>query len=136
MRASRHYRSRQKRSKFIRVDMQIRFTLTLKKQELDQLITRAVKEGIGDWAIIDAATKVTGKGTYTVPFHVIDLETNQEYVVTRSKILRGIRDALIDFPYALDTQAGYNLAVENLIQEDIDEIIQLAIFKRIQYKFI
>lgn len=124
--------------------MQIRFILTLQAKELNQLITRAITEGIGDWGVIDKATKAKGKGkanskakdTYTVPFHVIDISTNQSYTVTRSKLLRGIRDGLIDFPYALDTQAGYNLKVSKLTREDIDEIVQLSIFKKMQYGFI
>ena len=131
-----------KRSKFIRIEMQIKFILTLQAKELNQLITRAITEGIGDWGIIDKATKVKGrakgneKDMYTVPFHVIDISTNQSYTITRSKLLRGIRDGLIDFPYALDTQAGYNLKVNTLTREDIDEIMQLSIFKKMQYGFI
>lgn len=129
----------QKKSKFIKIDMQLHFILTVTKNQIDQLVSRAINEGIGDWGMIDQATRVRkhkNQIIYTVPFHVIDIETNVKYLITKQKLLRGIRDGLIDFPYALDTEAGYNLNINKLNQEDIDEIVQIATFRKIKYKFI
>ena len=139
-------KNRRERSVFIEVVIKHEFALTLKKEELDVIVTRAINEGIGDWGIITEATRVKAQGrqqakrgqrspVYSVPFEVVDIETNKAHTVTRGKLLRGIRDTLIDFPYALDTLAGYNLNVGKLTMEDIDEIIQQAIFKELRYGF-
>ena len=116
--------------------MQFGFQVTLTKNQLDQLITRAIEEGIGDWCVIDKANKASRNNMYTVPIQIIDIETNQEHLITRSKLLRGIRDSLMDFPYVLDTKAGFNLSIDKLTKEDIDEIIQIAAFKEMKYGFI
>ena len=135
-------KQRRTRSKFIKIDMKIQFTLTITKHALDQLVSRMVTEGIGDWGLIMATTKPRQKElfrldtTYTLPIQVVDIETGIIYNITRAIILRAIRDSLIDFPYALDTRAGYNLAVHKLTREDMDEIIQLAVFKKIKYGFV
>ena len=42
----------------------------------------------------------------------------------------------MDFPYVLDTKAGFNLSIDKLTKEDIDEIIQIAAFKEMKYGFI
>lgn len=139
-------KNRRERSIFIEVVIKHEFALTLKKEDLDAIVTRAINEGIGDWGIITEATRVKAQGrqqakrgqrspVYSVPFEVVDVETNKTHTVTRGKLLRGIRDTLIDFPYALDTLAGYNLNVGKLTMEDIDEIIQQAIFKELHYGF-
>lgn len=133
-----------KHSDFIEVDIQLQFPLTFTKDNLDRLVTRAINEGIGDWAIITKATTKKRKGggdescevNYTLPFQVENIDTNEKIIVTRDKLLRAIRDTLIDFPYALDTMAGYNLVVDKLTREDIDEIIQVAAYKDIQYRFV
>lgn len=129
-----------KRSPFIRIDIIQKFTLTLRKQELDQLISTAVEDGIGDWGIIIAVTGLNKsrpyRPLYTLPIEVLDITTNKRHIVTKSKILRAIRDTLIDFPYALNTNAGYNLSIGKLTRENIDEIIQVAIFRKIKYKFV
>ena len=122
-------------SAFIPVVVKHEFTLTLKKEDIESIVTRAINEGIGDWGIVTGATRVQGLPVYSVPFEVTDIETNQTHEVTRVKLLRGIRDTLIDFPYALDTLAGYNLDTGKLTREDIDEIIQQAIFKEKRYGF-
>lgn len=139
-------KNRRERSIFIEVVIKHEFALTLKKEDLDSIVTRAINEGIGDWGIITEATRVKAQGrqrakrgqrspVYSVPFEVVDVETNKTHTVTRGKLLRGIRDTLIDFPYALATLAGYNLNVGKLTMEDIDEIIQQAIFKELHYGF-
>lgn len=134
-------KERKPRSKFIEIDIRHHFTLTITKHELDQLVSRMVAEGIGDWGLITAATRLRQRGfsnlsnTYTLPIQVVDIEINKTYIITRAIMLRAIRDSLIDFTYALDTQAGYNLVVDKLTREDMDEIIQLAVFKKIQYGF-
>ena len=124
------------RSKFIKFKMQFGFQVTLTKNQLDQFITRAIEEGIGDWCVIDKANKASRNNMYTVPIQIIDIETNQEHLITRSKLLTGIRDSLMDFPYVLDTKAGFNLSIDKLTKEDIDEIIQIAAFKEMKYGFI
>ena len=152
MRDKTKQKNRRERSIFIEVVIRHEFALTLKKEDLDSIVTRAINEGIGDWGIITKATRVKAQGrqrakrgqraqgrqrapVYSVPFEVVDIETNKTHTVTRGKLLRGIRDTLIDFPYALDTLAGYNLNVGKLTMEDIDEIIQQAIFKELHYGF-
>lgn len=146
---------------FIPIRIKLQFTLTITFEQIDRMINRAINEGIGDWAIITKATrrKVRPKGLkdiernstqqitqasnstqkhlkYTIPIQIEDITTNKKYVLHFPGIMKGIQEGLIDFTYALDTTAGYNLLIEKLTREDIDEIIQIAIFGDITYKFI
>lgn len=115
---------------FLRTDVKAEFTLTLKSEDLEELVLRAMEEGIGDWALITEA-KIS-----TLTTRLIDIGTNKEHTVTKEQLLKAISDTIIDFPYALDTLAGYNLEVKRLTCEDIDEIFQVAVFNKMQYKFI
>ena len=123
------HRKHRQHSNFLRVDIQAKFTLTIKNEDLEQLVARAISEGIGDWAII-AWLQMPPLSVY-----IADISTNIEYTITKEHLLKAISDTIIDFPYALDNLAGYNLAVDKLNREDIDEIFQVAVFDEIQYRF-
>ena len=111
------------------------FILQLTLKDIQELIARIINGGIGDWAIIDHVTR-TENSSYTVPMQISCIDTNKTYLIDMQDILYGIQRAWIDFPCALDTTAGYRLNVDRLTQEDIDEIIQLAVFKRVQYGYV
>ena len=111
------------------------FILQLTSEDIQLLITRIIDEGIGDWAVIDHVTH-TEIGGYTVPIQISCIDTNKAYMIGAQDIAYGIQRACIDFPYALDTTAGYRLRVNSLTQEDIDEIVQLAVFEKIQYGYV
>lgn len=125
---------------FISTNVTMKFNLILTEEELSKLVNRIIYEGIGDWAIVSHATAIKKNngliGSYTLPFQVEDIETNKEFIVDKQSILKSIGKTLIDFPYALDTTAGYNLNINKLTQEDIDEIVQVAVFGKIKYGFV
>lgn len=129
MTAEKH-RKHRKHSKFLMVDVQAEFTLTLENEDLEELVIRAMEEGIGDWAII------TGLKRSPLTVYLADITSNIEHTVTKEQLLKAISKTWIDFPYALDTLAGYNLVVNKLTCEDIDEIFQVAVFDKMQYEFI
>lgn len=129
MTAEKH-RKHRKHSKFLMVDVQAEFTLTLENEDLEELVIRAMEEGIGDWAII------TGLKRSPLTVYLADITSNIEHTVTKEQLLKAISETWIDFPYALDTLAGYNLVVNKLTCEDIDEIFQVAVFDKMQYEFI
>ena len=72
---------------------------------------------------------------YTFPIKVTDIEENITYTLKMENILWALMITIIDFPYALDTTAGYNLDVDKLTIEDIDEIIQVAVNRQLKYNF-
>lgn len=108
--------------------------LTVSEKQLDIVISKIYNEGIGDWAVISPMNQCAGQEV-TLPFKVVDIETNQEFTVTKEKILFGLKCALLDFPYVLSTYNGYNLNAMQLSCEDLDEIIQVALFGEIKYEF-
>lgn len=124
------HRKNRKHSNFLMVDVQAEFTLTLENDDLEKLVARAMEEGVGDWAII------TGLKRSPFSVYLADISTNIEYTITKEQLLKAISETWIDFPYALDTVAGYNLAVDKLTCEDMDEIFQVAVFDEMQYEFI
>lgn len=121
--------SHPRRSKFITLPISLSFPLTIEKKDIYHIVNRAIKDGIGDWGLIEDSPRA-------LPRQIIDIATNQVYTLTRAKLLRSIKNTLLDFPYALDTTAGYTLNIHKMTQEDIDEIIQVAIFREIRYGFI
>ena len=111
------------------------FDLTMSEEEIYSLVNRIISNGFGDWGIISQVAPIDNKMQtftknyrYTLPIEVTCIEINQSAVITKEVLLRAIRKTLIDFPYALNTNAGYNLDVDKLTDEDIDEIIQVAVF--------
>ena len=130
-------RTRRTRSKFLRIPIHFNFNLTVTSEELNNLMIRMLNDGIGDWGLIDNKHfEVTTHNKIKFPIYITDITSNKVYPLTKQKLMRSIRDTLIDFPYALSTIAGYNLAIGSLTGEDIDEIIQVALFKDIKYSYI
>lgn len=146
-----------KQERFIHIPVQFDFHLTITPEQLDHLINRAINEGIGDWGLIEEARVKHRKQAcshhkhhaknanhaqskvyldrYTFPIKVIDIEENITYTLKMENILWALMITIIDFPYALDTTAGYNLDVDKLTIEDIDEIIQVAVNRQLKYNF-
>jgi len=141
-----------KKERFVRTPVNFQFELTTTEQDIEDLVSKAISGGIGDWAVITKATRVKATNRdkmdrpdrnsqslcppYTLPMEVINIDSGKEYIVTKEMLLCALRETLIDFPYALDTERGYNLDVGKLTSEDLDEIIQLAVFGKMQYRFI
>ncbi len=113
-------------TRYEKLHLTTEFTLTLTGQDFAQLARRIYKEGLGDWCVLESTS-------VSFPLQLTEIDTNISYKVGLHDIKRAIGVAWLDFPYVLDTQAGYNLAVDKLTQEDIDEIIQIAVFHKIKY---
>lgn len=111
------------------------FLLQVTIKDIQMIIYRVINDGVGDWAVIDHVTHTENR-EYTVPIQISCIDTNKAYDIEMQDILYGIQRAWIDFPYALDITAGYRLNINKLTPEDVDEIIQLAVFKRIQYGYV
>ena len=118
------------------------FDLTISNETIYSLVDVIINRGIGDWGVITKITTInntmqTGEKNYqyTLPIEVACIETNEAALITKDLIMCAISKTLIDFPYALDTVAGYSLAVDRLTDEDIDEIIQVAVFGSLKYGF-
>lgn len=139
-----------RKERFTETPVDFQFKLTTTDQDIEDLVSKAISGGIGDWAVITKATRVKATDKmvrpdrnsqsscppYTLPIEVINIDSGKEYIVTKEILLYALGKTLIDFPYALDTVAGYNIDVGKLTSEDIDEIIQLAVFGKIQYRFV
>lgn len=131
---------------FIHIPMSFTFELTVTDAQMDHLADRIVYEGIGDWGTIHSATHKQrfkriplprGKNNlivhYRFPIKVFDLDTGVVHIIRKENIYWALAITLIDFPYALDTKAGYNIDVDRLTLADIDEIIQVAATGKVFY---
>lgn len=129
-------------AKYISKKIYWKFDLTMSEEEIYSLVDRIITNGIGDWGIIAKVTAMnntkqtnTKSFQYTLPIEVACIEINQSAVITKDILLYAISKTLIDFPYALNTSAGYDLEVDKLTDEDIDEIIQVAVFGYMKYGY-
>ncbi len=109
-----------------KIEITAEFPMTFTSHDMAQLVSRIHNKGIGDWCVLENAS-------VSFPLQLTEIDTNISYSIGLQDIKRAICAAWIDFPYVLDTQAGYNLAVDKLTQEDIDEIVQIAVFHKIKY---
>lgn len=103
------------------------FDLTLSKSELERLFLKIYADGIGDWAVIEIKDKCE--------IRVIDIENNKEFTLKKDDILKALSETIIDFPYALNTEAGYNINIKKLTSEDMDELVQVACYGDMKYRF-
>lgn len=115
-----------RQSRYEVVEIKAEFPLTFTGHDMVQFVSRVHKEGLGDWCVLENAS-------VSFPLQLMEIDTNISYSIGLHDIKRAICAAWIDFPYVLDTQAGYSFAVDRLTSEDIDEIIQIAVFNRIKY---
>ncbi len=115
---------------YISIDISVQFSLTLTLADIRTLVNRIYNEGIGDWCVLE------DKHENFLPLQLTDIATNCTYSVDIQDLISAICASLLDFPYALDVQNGFNLCVDRLTNEDLDEIVQLAVFGRIQYSWI
>lgn len=134
---------------FIHIPMNFTFELTVTDDQMDQLVHRIVYDyDIGEWAIVYSATykgrhrKITlpwmrdnwpQNIKYTFPIVVIDIDSDKRYTIRKENIYWALAITLIDFPYALDTTAGYTIDINKLTPADIDEIIQVAATGKVFY---
>lgn len=109
-----------------KIEITAEFPMTFTLHDMARLAHRIQKEGLGDWCVLENTS-------VSFPLQLTEIDTNIRYKVGLHDIKRAICAAWLDFPYVLDTQSGYSLAVDKLTQEDIDEIIQIAVFHKIKY---
>ncbi len=114
---------------YISVDISAQFTLTFTLADIQHLVTRIYSEGIGDWCVLDT------EHTDFSLIQLTDIATNCTYCIDLQELESAICTAWLDFPYALDVQSGCSLCVDRLSGEDIDEIVQIAIFGSMQYSW-
>ncbi len=114
---------------FISVDISAQFTLTFTLADIQHLISRIYNEGIGDWCVLES------EPADSLPLRLTDITTNYIYSIGLQELESAICTAWLDFPYALDVQSGFNLCVDKLTEEDIDEIVQIAVFGRMRYSW-
>ncbi len=114
---------------FISVDISAQFTLTFALSDIQHLVSRIYSDGIGDWCVLDS------EPADSLPLRLTDITTNCTYSIGLPEITSAICTAWLDFPYALDVQNGFNLYIDKLTGEDIDEIVQIAVFGRMQYSW-
>lgn len=134
---------------FIHIPMSFTFELTVTDAQMDQLADRIVyDDAIGEWAIVYSATYKGRRRKiplpwmrdnwprnikYSFPIVVINIDSDEVYTIRKENIYWALAVTLIDFPYALDTRAGYTINVDRLTPADIDEIIQVAATGRVFY---
>ncbi len=114
---------------YISIDISVQFPMTLTFADIRTLVNRIYNEGIGDWCVLE------DKHENSLPLQLMDIATNCTYSVGLRELEFAICTSLLDFPYALDVQNGFNLRVDKLTNEDIDEIVQLAVFGSMQYSW-
>ncbi len=121
------------------------FPLTFKQKEIDHLAEKICKFGIGDWACVEPVSsqnktkKQAGSEVIHKPFPILqitDIDTGIIYQISATKLLDAVGKAVIDFPHALNTEAGYTIVVDNLTGEDLDEIVQTACFGKLRYGYV
>ncbi len=114
---------------FLTLDISVQFPLTLTLADMQNLVSRIYNEGIGDWCVLE------DKYGSSLPLQLTDIATNCTYSIDLQDLTSAICSSLLDFPYALDVKNGFNLCVDKLTNEDLDEIVQLAVFGRMQYSW-
>ncbi len=114
---------------YISIDISAQFTLTFTLADIQHLVSRIYSEGIGDWCVLEADHEGF------LPLCVTDITTNCTYSIGLNELESAICTAWLDFPYALDVQSGCSLCIDKLSGEDIDEIVQIAVFGRMQYSW-
>ena len=134
---------------FIHIPISFTFELTVTDAQMDQLVQRIVyDDAIGEWAIVYSATYKGRRRKiplpwmrdnwprnikYTFPILVVDVDTGVVHTIRKENIYWALAVTLIDFPYALDTKAGYNIDINRLTPADIDEMIQVAATGKVFY---
>ncbi len=114
---------------YISIDISAQFTLAFTLADIQHLVTRIYSDGIGDWCVLE------DKHTDFLPLRLTDIATNCTYSIGLQDLTSAICTAWLDFPYALDVQNGFNLCIDRLSGEDMDEIVQIAVFGRMQYSW-
>ncbi len=114
---------------FISVDISAQFTLTFTLADIQHLVSRIHNEGIGDWCVLE-----TERADASL-LQLTDITTNCTYSIGLQELESAICTAWLDFPYALDVQSGCSLCVDRLSGEDMDEIVQIAVFGNMQYSW-
>ncbi len=114
---------------YITIDISVQFPLTLTLADMQNLVSRIYNEGIGDWCALEDVHE------NSLPLQLTDIATNYTYSIDLQDLISAICTSLLDFLYALDVKNGFNLCVDKLTNEDIDEIVQLAIFGSMQYSW-
>ncbi len=114
---------------FISVDISAQFTLTFTLADIQHLISRIYSDGIGDWCVLES------KPDDSSLLQLTDITTNCTYSIGLPELTSAICTAWLDFPYALDVQSGFNLCVDKLTAEDMDEIVQIAVFGIMRYSW-
>ncbi len=114
---------------YLTFDISAQFTLTFTLADIQHLVTRIYSEGIGDWCVLE-----TEHDDSALP-QLTDISTNCTYSIGLPELTSAICNAWLDFPYALDVKNGFNLCVDRLSGEDIDEIVQIAVFGSMRYSW-
>ncbi len=114
---------------FISVDISAQFTLTFTLADIQHLISRIYNEGIGDWCVLETEHE------NLLPLQLTDIATNCTYSIGLPELTSAICTAWLDFPYALDVRSGCSLCVDKLTGEDMDEIVQIAVFGNMRYSW-
>ncbi len=114
---------------YISIDISAQFTLTFTLADIQHLVNRIYSDGIGDWCVLET------EHDDSALLQLTDITTNYTYSIGLPELTSAICTAWLDFPYALDVQSGCSLCVDRLTNEDIDEIVQIAVFGRIQYSW-
>ncbi len=114
---------------YISIDISVQFPMTLTFADIRTLVNRIYNEGIGDWCVLE------DKHENSLPLQLMDIATNCTYSIDLPKLQSAICYSLLDIPYELDVQNGFNLCVDRLTNEDIDEIVQIAVFGRMRYSW-
>lgn len=113
------------------------YEVKLTDYSIDALVKRIIQDGIGDWCVMQEVEDIgERKITLNQPLlHITDIHTNQEYVLTKQKLMETINDIWVDFPWAINFNFNSDLDVMLLTEQDMDEIVQVVCLGDLIYSY-